>query len=234
MIIEFNQLNQVLNKMINKISSDFQGLKDFTGNLTHEMQTPLAIIRTKAELVLQDNASNQNHMKLAGEIKNETIRLSKVIKALTLFTKLEHNQFPEKQIIGLKKLTHEKLELFEDFIQAKSIKVNLDISGEPFVKMNPELADILFTNLVKNAVRHNIENGQLFIEIKPASFLIQNTGQKLNFDPELLFERFSKASSNNDSLGIGLSLVKKICDYYSYKVRYQCFNDIHKLEIQFT
>ncbi len=233
MIIEFNQLNLVLKRMIDKISSDFQGLREFTGNLTHEMQTPLAIIRSKTDLLIQDQNTNENQMQLAGEINNETMRLSKLIKALTLFTKLEHNQFPDKQLIDLEKVIHSKLEIFEDFIDAGSIKVNFEVRGNPEIFMSPELADILFTNLVKNAIRHNIPEGSLSIVILDNKLLIKNTGQQLNFDPNLLFERFSKASQNSESLGIGLSLARKICDYYGFEIKYSYGDGVHEIVVEF-
>ncbi len=233
MIIEFNQLNQVLKRMIDKISSDFQGLRDFTGNLTHEMQTPLAIIRSKTDLLLQDQNTNENQMHLAGEINNETMRLSKLIKALTLFTKLEHNQFPDKQLIDIEKLIHSKLEIFEDFIDAGSIAANFEVKGNPKLSMSPELADILFTNLVKNAIRHNITNGSLSIELSANRLLIKNTGPALHFDPNLLFERFSKASQNSESLGIGLSLARKICDYYGFEIKYGYGDGVHEIIVEF-
>ncbi len=233
MIIEFNQLNRVLKKMIDKISSDFQGLRDFTGNLTHEMQTPLAIIRSKTDLLLQDKDINENQMQLAGEINNETMRLSKLIKALTLFTKLEHNQFPEKQIIDLENLVRSKIEIFEDFIEARSILVNIEIKSLPQISMNNELADILFTNLIKNAIRHNIDNGSLTISINSDKFSIKNTGLELKYDPNLLFERFSKANQNSESLGIGLSLARKICDYYGFGISYSHGNGVHEIVVSF-
>ncbi len=233
MIIEFNELNQVLNKMINKISFDFQGLKDFTGNLTHEMQTPLAIIRSKTDLLIQDKSTNENQMLLAVEINAETLRLSKLIKALTLFPKLGHNQFADKQLIDFEKLIQSRLELFEDFIIARSISVKSEMIARPQIKMNPELADILLTNLIKNSIHHNIENGEIDIQLFANQFIIKNSGHVLNFNPDILFERFSKLSKYSESLGIGLSLAKKICEYYGFKIQYIYKDEMHEIIIDF-
>lgn len=234
MIIEFNELNQVLKKMIDRISSDFQGLKEFSGNLTHEVQTPLAVIKSKADLLIQDPDNNENQITLAGEISRETIRISKLIKALSFFTKLDHRQFPDKQTIELATIIRSKLEVFEDFMQAKTLKVNLKINSHPKISMNPELADILFTNLIKNAVRHNIQSGLIDIELEQKSITIKNTGKNIDIDPELLFERFSKASKNSESLGIGLSIAKKICTFYGFNILYHQNEGYHTISINFN
>ena len=233
MIIEFNELNDVLNKMIDRISNDFQSLREFSGNLTHEVQTPLAVIKSKTDLLIQDKQATENQMILASEINRETTRVSRLIKALSLFTKLDYQQFPDKDKINIKELVESKISLFDDFIEAKELATKLDIEPETEVIMNSQLADILFTNLIKNAVRHNVPNGSIEIYTKENSFEIKNTGKALNFDPKVLFERFSKASKNSESLGIGLSIAKKICDYYGFKIIYKTNEGSHIISLTF-
>jgi hypothetical protein len=233
-IIEFNQLNEVLKKMIDRISNDFEGLREFTGNLTHEIQTPLAVIRSRADLLLQDNNSSESQMQIAGSINAETVRLSKLVKALSFFTKLDYRQFSNDVLIDIGAIIREKLELFDDFIQAKKLNTNLQIVMEPRIKMDMELADILFINLLKNAIRHNINRGEITIRLDSDCFSIKNTGEKIDFNPEVLFERFNKLSKNSESLGIGLSLVKKICDYYGFKISYLHKDGIHELTLNFN
>jgi signal transduction histidine kinase len=233
MIIEFNELNQVLKKMIDRISDDFRSLKEFTGNLSHEIQTPLAVIRSKADLLLQDKNSSESQMLLAGEINAETMRLSKLIKALSLFTKLDHHQYSEIEMVDVEKIIKSKIEVFEDFIELRNLIVKFNISNKPMLEMNPELADILFLNLVKNAVRHNVDKGTIDIIMDSETFQIRNTGEIINFEPEVLFNRFSKLSKSSESLGIGLSIVKKICDYYQYQIKYTHANGIHEFIVKF-
>jgi signal transduction histidine kinase len=234
MIIEFNELNQVLEKMINKISSDFEGLRDFSGNLTHEVQTPLAVIKSKAGLLLQDENVTENQMILASEINHETSKISRLIKALSIFTKLDHHQYHSKEKIDLQEVVRSKIIVFEDFIEAKQLEVKIELKEIPPIEMNPELAEILFTNLVKNAVRHNIDKGKIEISCIKKRFEIKNTGIQLNLAPEKLFERFSKASRNSESLGIGLSIAKKICDYYGFEISYKNMNENHLISINFN
>lgn len=233
MIIEFNELNDVLKKMINRINADFQALREFSGNLSHELQTPLAVIKSKASLLIQDDNINENQMILAGNITRETNKISNFIKALALFSKLEYDQFPNTEVIDIKRLIASNLDVFEDFIDNKAIKVNVGAKEKLNIQMNKELANILFTNLIKNAVRHNIQKGSIEIELTHDSFTISNTGNKLSYDANLLFNRFLKHKSNSESLGIGLSIVKKICDYYKFSIKYINTDKLHTITIRF-
>lgn len=233
MIIEFNELNDVLKKMIDRINADFQALREFSGNLSHEIQTPLAVIKSKASLLIQDENINENQMILAGNITRETNRISSFIKALALFSKLEYAQFPNPETIDVELIVHRNLAIFEDFIDNKQIRVNVRANSKLNIKMNKELANILFTNLIKNAVRHNLQQGKIDINISSNSFTISNTGNELSYDANLLFNRFLKHKPNSESLGIGLSIVKKICDYYKFSIQYINIERLHTITLKF-
>jgi signal transduction histidine kinase len=172
-------------------------------------------------------------MKLAGEINSETIRLSKLVKALSLFTKLDHNQFPNHQEIDIEFVIRSKIELFSDFIEARSLTLSFNVLAKPKIEMDTELADILFVNLIKNAIRHNTEKGKIEIKLSSGMLCIKNTGTIIDFDPETLFNRFSKHSKTSESLGIGLSIAKKICDYYNFKINYKHYSGLHELILNF-
>ena len=233
MIVEFNQLNSGLKLMTERIIDDFQGLKDFTGNLSHEIQTPLAVIKSKSELLLQTKNQTEEELQLTGEIHAETIRLSKLIKALTLLTKISNKQFTDKEKVSLKKLITTQLKAFEEIILMKGIRLQLNILSEPKIEMNPELANILIINLIKNAIRHNIDQGKIDIQLNSNYFTIKNSGMEPGKTPGELFNRFSKADAQSESLGIGLSIVKKICDFYGFKISYSYQDKIHQLSVYF-
>ena len=94
--------------------------------------------------------------------------------------------------------------------------------------MNSYLADTLFLNLIKNAIMHNIENGEIIIKLDSTILSIINTGPVLNISGDI-FKRFIR-SENKDSLGIGLSIVRKICSYYSIPIIYN-FKKAHEFTL---
>jgi signal transduction histidine kinase len=230
---EFTLLNEVLNIMSGKIHSDFLSLKEFTENTSHEMQTPLAIIRAKLELLIQDESLKSEQLKLIQSISDSASRLSKMSRALVLITRIENLQFRETSRVHMNKLLDDLLDNFSEMTSEKNIELTKEYRCELFVKMNPALAEILLTNLVSNAIKHNLPEGRINIRVSECELMISNTGHPLNSNPDDLFHRFSKDGSKPDSLGLGLAIVKKIADTNNIKVYYTCRNNIHTLRVLF-
>jgi len=95
------------------------------------------------------------------------------------------------------------------------------------------LAEILISNLITNSIKHNIDNGTIEISLTAIGFLISNTGLPLQYNPSQLFERFKKDKVTSESLGLGLSIVKKICEKYGYRIHYIYTNELHTVSISF-
>ena len=224
-IDELNKLTDVFKKMTLKISNDYKEQKEYTENVSHEIQTPLAIISSKADELLQSENLKKTELEQLEIIMNTTTRLAKINQALILLTKIDNRFYTNEESIPLLKLINEKLNFFEDLLAEKKIEVKLDIHSSYNLQMNSYLADTLFLNLIKNAIMHNIENGKIIIKLNSSSLSILNTGPALNIVGDI-FKRFVR-SENKDSLGIGLSIVKKICSYYSISIGYN-FNNLHE------
>jgi signal transduction histidine kinase len=217
-IDEFDELNRVIGVMINRIRKDFYLLKEFTENTSHELQTPLAIIKSKLELLMQaDNLSDMQYKYLSSSLASVN-KLSKLNDSLGLLAKIENSQFHHFEKADVSQLIDNKLFNYEDLLKIKFIKVIKENYGTPEIMMNPILADILIENLINNAIKHNIINGEIIINIKSNEISISNTGSALAVDPLLLFQRFSK--SNSQSFGLGLSIVKEICDQNNIDISY--------------
>ena len=233
-IDEFDQLNLVLNEMIRKIQTDFINLKEFTENASHETQTPLAIIKSKLETVLQDQTlSSEQHrqIKIAYEAAN---RLSKLNEALLLLAKIENQQFPDTAMIDLCELVKQRLELIEELMAFKNIKVTLRLDNPAIVQMNSYLAEILINNLLGNAIKHNVEGGQIIISSTLNQFSIANSGKPLTIAPEKLFQRFTKQSTGNESTGLGLAIASEICLKSGIALEYDYQNNLHTLTLNLS
>lgn len=231
-IKEFEDLNRVIQTMTNRINADYINLKEYTENASHEIQNPLAIINSKLELLLQSSDLGEHNYKTVVDAYEASNRLSRLNKTLILLAKIENRQFPESLDVSLKDIIHNQLELLEDLIGSKKIKIENNIQSDFTVKMNPYLAEILFMNLIKNAIRHNIENGEIIIQQSANQIKISNTGPKSNLSSEDLFKRFHKSSESSESLGLGLSIVNKICEVYNFEIGYN-YDQIHNFTVQF-
>jgi signal transduction histidine kinase len=232
-IIEFQQLNAVLDKMIMQIKRDYNELKEFTENLTHEIQTPLAVVKSKVELLLQKPDMNRKDSELIHSIYSQIISLSKLNKSLILITKIENNHFADNKLLILNELAHYHLSNFEDILDSKEIKVVFDEKKKCRLKADKNLLDILLINLIKNAIRHNVKGGEIRIMIDENTFKIANTGDETDMKPDELFMRYSFDSGSDASLGLGLTIVKKIIEYYKYQIYYSYLNQKHCVEIKF-
>jgi hypothetical protein len=93
--------------------------------------------------------------------------------------------------------------------------------------MDPILADVFVVNLIKNAITHNIENGVITIEINGNELKISNTGEKLDLSDKNIFDRYTAFSKKSGSLGLGLSLIKKICELYGFTINYNFEKKLH-------
>ena len=230
-IIEFNQLNQELTRMTDKIIRDYEAVKEFTGNLSHEVQTPLAVIKSKTELIFQESL-NEKQYELAGSIYSATNRLSGIVRSLGLIARIDKNQFVDKTAIDMKSLIIRQKENFEALMTSRNIRLETHFDGTPKVVMDKDLADILIGNLIKNAVRHNIENGFIRIRLTEQELLIENSGTDPQIPTDELFEQFSRGSDKG-FMGIGLSIVKKITEHYHMQIRYEYQDGVHRIRLGF-
>ena len=232
-IHEFILLNKALEKMSRKIRQDFLNLKEFNEIAAHELQTPLAIIKLKLELLIQNENLSEHQLQLISSVFEATTRMSKLNQGLLLISKIENNQFYQTEAIDLVQILDKTLLHFEEMIDHREITLTKDYSDKPTLVMNRMLAEILITNLLSNAIRHNIHRGHIDIIVQSGALTISNTGQILKTDPRNLFERFRKSEHHSDSVGLGLSIVQKIVNLYHMEVEYFHGNSVHTLKISF-
>jgi signal transduction histidine kinase len=231
-IEEVKKLNEVFEKMSAQIRKDFISQKEYTENISHELQTPLAIISSKADELMQADNLSKEQMEQLALLLETTNRLSKINQALIFLTKIDNRFYTQGSTFSLNDLIKEKLSLFEDAIQDKNINLELDLLDITHAYMNPYLAETLIINLIKNAIVHNEKGGVLRISLSNNSLSISNSGSPLSFNESDIFKRFTRSNENKKSLGIGLSIVQRICDLYTFNIAYS-YADEHQFKLNF-
>lgn len=233
-ISEFSSLNAVITQLLERVERDFNNQKELTANTSHELQTPLSIIRMKAELLLQTPGITSEQAGLISDILATTDRLSRLNKSLLTISKIENNQFRETEKINLPEKIRSLVGQFNDLIDDKGISISMNLEDTTIV-IHPLLGDLLLVNLLGNAILHNHdENGRIVIELKNNILTIANTGGNKELDKERIFKRYYRQSKNPDSSGIGLSIVKKICAYYDIGLAYRFENKMHSFKLDLT
>ena len=232
-ITEFDALNEVLTKLTSQIISDFQNMKQFSEDASHEMQTPLSIISAKLESLINDPDFGEKQIKLIQSAYAAVQRLSKLNRDLVLLTQIENKQFLAMEKVSPGKIIREKLNEFQELLMLKTISVETQLNEEFETESNPLLADLLISNLLTNAINHNIQNGLIRVVQTKDKLQIWNTSEALLEHPDRLFLRFYNESSSANSVGLGLSIVQKICDVQSWKVYYTFVKPLHGFHVEF-
>lgn len=231
-IEEFEELNQSLQKLIDKNISVYSQQKTFIENASHELQTPLAVLKSKLDLLLQNKNITSEQAELLTAIDLPLSRITRINKNLLLLAKIENKQFAEVENIELTEVINETLELLSDYTTLKQISVDENFSEKLFLSCNKTLLEILVNNLLINAIVHNTEQGKIQISFSNKTLTISNTG-KTALSNEKLFERFTISSSESANSGLGLAIVKEICNRYNWHIHYTFENNLHSFSVQF-
>ena len=224
-IKEYAQLTETIKELLVKNINVFTEQKQFIENTSHELQTPLAIVIAKLEILLEKYQNDEEHAnEIAGLLKTLN-RMKRLNSNLLLLSKIRNNLFSAVSTVNLRNVLETTLADFEDIAAHKQITVETFGDAVPMLQMNADLAHILFTNLVKNAIAHNIPNGKIIVSYRKNAIIISNSGNAP------VTEIFSRYKSNNSS-GLGLSIVKSIADLYKINIEYRFENNLHVFEMK--
>ncbi|WP_221630255.1 sensor histidine kinase [Chryseobacterium lactis] len=229
---EFEELNQSLYKLIERNVSAYKTQKEFTENASHELQTPLAIIKNKLDLLLQDQDLTEKQYRLAEDMNRALTRSSRINKNLLLLAKIDNKQFDNTETISFDHLLDQSIAILEEHFEQKNISVQESISKDVKVNGNSILCEILINNLIINAIRHTSPGGAIAVSLTQSAFKISNSGTD-GLNPDLLFKRFSKLSTDNSGSGLGLSIIQEICKFHHWKISYRFENNHHIFTVNF-
>lgn len=232
---EFEELYDFLYRMTENAVKDYAVLKEFSENASHELQTPIAVIKAKMELLMQTDLNEDQAIKLT-TMYEELEKLSKINHALTLLTKLENfqdNQDNNEAATDVSRILKQSVYAFSDLADLKGIKISCEIPEALLVIINEELCKMLFANLLSNSLKHNINEGFVFVRLTQESLVISNTGLTPTIPTAELFQRFKKNNQSLDSIGIGLAIVRKITEIFNFSICYTFAGELHTIEINF-
>ena len=217
---EFSLLSRSLTELTQKLRRQFSLQKQFTENASHELQTPLAVASAELDFLLQSDHLTEPDYAHLQRATDALGRLSQLNRSLLLLTQVENNQFANDERLDLSALLNQYADEYEPFFAHKNMTVERAISPNVPLTMNRQLASVLLTNLLKNAARHGEPGKGVCIGLTPTALTIGNGGKPLPFADSQLFNRFVKDPARPDSTGLGLALVKQICDRYALPLTY--------------
>jgi signal transduction histidine kinase len=229
---EFKVLGKELEQMLERNEAIYASQKQFIENASHELQTPLAISLNKLELFAENTTLPEEQMKEISKISDTLNRLVRLNKSLLMLSKIENRQFADEESVDFNKLTVQLAEDFSDLAEYKDITVTVTNKSALHYSMNRGLALTLLTNLVKNAIIHTGRGGSVTIMVSGQEISVANTADGPGLDNQAIFTRFYRGSQNEQSTGLGLSIVQSISDTYGLHIAYS-FTSSHVFTITF-
>jgi signal transduction histidine kinase len=229
---EFRDLSDAITQLVTRNREAYLSQKEFTENASHELQTPLAICRSKLELFMQTKNLSKEQADLLSELLNVTDRMARLNKNLLLLSKIENRQFLSRQTVSVNNCITEILETYTQTVLDNKIKVTTRFAGEIEITTNRILLDILLSNLISNAIRYAPEKSEVSIDVQTNCLLITNAGVPFTH-PEKVFHRFNRESRLVQGHGLGLAIAKEICEAEGFQLEYLFMPDQHQFKIVF-
>ena len=231
---EFREMNRALEELSFRARREYKLLKEFSENASHEIQTPLAVIKSTLDMIIQKNEIDEEFSRSIQIFYSNVDKLSNLTKSLLLLAKIGNGEYLGSAEFDLEPLLSRQVEDLAELTASKRINVISDYKCAVKLKMNELLSHIMISNLLSNAIKHNYSGGWIKIDLIKNSSIIENSGAALGKDPEKLLNRFEKDNAASDSSGLGLAIVKEICDLYGYSVKYTSVDKNHRVELLFN
>lgn len=230
-IYEFKKLNEVVTESIQRTEETYKQQKMFVENASHEVQTPLAICNSRLEMLLEDSSLTEQQMEEIVKTRQTLEQLSRMNRSLLLLTKIDNGQFTNMVEVSLNEQIQQLLPDYEMVYASKNVRLTTEINGAFSVRMDESLAQTLVSNLLKNAYVHNRDGGTINIIVTANSVAFKNTGQEKPLNKDHIFERFYHSSGDKQSMGLGLAVVKAICQRHHIQVKYDFNEGMHVFTI---
>ena len=226
-------------KVIAPIQQSYQKQKQFITDASHELKTPLAIIRSNTDVLELENGDS----KWTKNIQNQVDRLTSLVNSLVVFSRMEEKDTAEKVKFNLSESLHARIDDFEELASFQKKHIIADIDNNIYYRGEQQaivqLMDILLQNAIKYATKETNINVTLKKNKKYAMMKISNQANVKKGDLRKVFDRFYRLDESRNSTvkgyGIGLSMAKLIAEKHKEVIKaYAPEDGIFKIEVRFT
>ncbi|PZX57615.1 signal transduction histidine kinase [Algoriphagus ratkowskyi] len=232
-IEEFTELNQTITRLVAENVNAYNQQKAFVANASHELQTPIALLKSKLDILFQDEKLSAKQSELVNAIQIPLARLTRVNKNLLLLARIDNSKFSDSSEIDFLEKIEKSEELLQDYISERKLTYNKEITGIANVNCSLFLAETLVNNLLSNAIRHSLVSGEIIVRIGENEISFLNSGVE-RLKEETLFKRFSISTTDTTNSGLGLAIVKEICKQNGWEINYDFLDHFHIFSVRFS
>ncbi len=216
---EFRRLGDATMRAAHRGQEMFDEQRLFTGNAAHELQTPIAVCRSRLEMLAGDPTLGEAHLEQIGAVIGTLDRLAGLNRTLLLLARIDNHGFPDSTQTDAGTILRRLAEDYSEVYSHRGIKVDIHEETPFLIEMNTSLASVLWGNILKNAFVHSPESGRIEVNISAGGVSVANSAVGAPLDPVVIFRRFYR-SGVEGSVGLGLALVESICRLYGMHIAY--------------
>ena len=231
-VTEFKRLNEAVIRSFERNEKLFEKQKQFIGDVSHEVQTPLAITIGRLEMLMEDETMNERQLEELYKAHRDLEYLTNLNKSLLLLAKIDNSQFTDLKLINMGELLSQYLPDYQEIYSLKEIDVKVEKKSDFTVYMSETLASVLLTNLLKNSFVHTPEHGAIHINIDQNSIVFSNTAEEGALDGDKIFRRFYKREGKGSSSGLGLAIAMSISKQYNLRLSYSYQSGFHRFRLE--
>lgn len=227
---DFQHLDERLNALMRQVQSAFAKEREFMSNVSHELLTPVSILQSRFENMLQDPTLPEAHALQLVESQRTLYRLRNTVRTLLLIANIENEQYLRDKPVRLATVVADVAEELDDRRQQRDLTLAIDLTGDDLrPQANASLLHTLLRNLLSNAIKYNHEGGHIRIIGRPApnggyTLRVEDTGPGIAADHlPYLFDRFRRFNANApgapDGHGLGLPIAQTIAGFHGATLR---------------
>lgn len=215
---EVAELADTFDEMLGRLQAAFEAERRFVANASHELRTPMSVIRTEIDVTLADPEATKAELREMGEVAREAVdRADRLLTSLLFLARTQAGGIRQRKEVDLALLVAPALRAVEGEILGKQLHPDVDTDPAP-VTGDPALLERVLGNLVENAVRHNVIAGPMIIRTGSAgdrSWITVTSGGAV-IDPKKVAELFEpfrqgeRARTGRTGSGLGLSIVRAV------------------------
>lgn len=231
-IVEFKALSEAAQSAVNRSEAMLAQQKQFLGNASHELQTPLAVIGNRVDYLVDHTSPTEEQLAELLRIKQSLRHSVRLNRTLLTLARIESGEVGQSDHIDVVPMIGELIESLDDVYSARELSVEITGSEHLWVDINESMLRMMVVNLLKNAYVHAPEHSTIDVRIYGRSLTVSNRGAE-SLDASSVFDRFYTKSAREGSTGLGLTIVKSVCDHYGYEVSYNFDDGYHRFVVRF-